>query len=227
MFKKIMCLLIVIGSCIFLNACFYSGDPTALNYGNFDVINYNGNKYYLYEGENSSRYQFWGEYKVIGRYTSNGTAKGDACILENDIEENIIFDQGFPCYFWIKEGYEFIDVNSPVKQIILSKDLIFGYEEVEFSFEVEELTNNKIYGNTKGDVDWSYGKDYIAYLDYGNGIVCCLYTLKNSNNDYYIGKYFGEEKDLHGWYKISDEYMEIFREKIQEYEGKIATEQVN
>lgn len=160
-------------------------NPDALNYDNFDIMNYNGNKYYRYKGY--YWYKFWGEYKVVGRYTSYGTAEGDACILESDIEENIIFSDS-SSYFWIKEGYEFIDGNNPVKQIIISKDLIFGYEEVEFSFEIEDFTNNKFIENITEDLDWSYEKDCLMYLDYGNGIIRFLRVCENSNNDYYIQK---------------------------------------
>ena len=95
MVKKIIFLVVVIGSCFILNSCFLK-NPDALNYDNFDIMNYNGNKYYLYKGyKGYNSYEFWGEYKVVGSYTSYGTAEGDACILENDIDENIIFEEYF------------------------------------------------------------------------------------------------------------------------------------
>ena len=222
MFKKIMCLLIVIGSCFFLNGCWFYKNKDLLNYHNYDVVEYGGNNYYKYKSVLYS-YEFIGEREQVGYIRGALFRREEAYILKEDVEKNIIFITDGSGYFWLKEGCEFVNENTEVKCFLISENPCPYDGELEdmIFFEIEDLTYDKLTERIKAD---SSSMDpmnyYFLLLGYGNGIYQELVIRKNiiDNEYYFLEDVLHNGQYVFGWYKISDKYMEIIKEKILEYE---------
>ena len=62
------------------------------------------------------------------------------------------------------------------------------------------------------------------FLGYGNGIYQEIYLAKNiiDHEYYFLENVLHDGQYVCGWYKISDQYMEIIREKIIEFDEQYA-----
>ena len=113
------------------------GRDECLNLDDFEKFYYNGNLYSLPSNhyEISSKYSFYGEKHQIGYTIGVYNKVFETYALDTDVEENILFQKNGK-YFWLKEGFEFPNLNEcNVTKLLIEKLDFEGYIEREFLLE--------------------------------------------------------------------------------------------
>lgn len=130
-----------------LFSCNYiDGRDECLNLDDFEKFYYNGNLYSLpsNHSEISSKYSFYGEKHQIGYTIGVYNKVFETYALDTDVEENILFQKNGK-YFWLKEGFEFPNLNEcNVTKLLIEKLDFEGYIVNEREFVLEDISINDL-----------------------------------------------------------------------------------
>lgn len=180
MLKILKLIIIIIFSSFYICRDYIIHKNECLNIEDFENFYYNDNLYILPDNYSDiySHYNFYGPMHKIG-YTIGAHNKViETYVLDNDIENNILFQKDGR-YFWFKEGFEFPNM----KNINISKLLVLKYnkeglivEENEFLLK-DILLSDLLIEYTVNDSKDSFLADNNNFLKYGiryiyeNGII--------------------------------------------------------
>ena len=220
--KKI-CLIIILSliMCLLVSCNNY---PIEIN---SHTILYNGHKYIL-QDSTSDFWRYYYYYNPAFRDTPSQRIAitpflGTISIAwSEDFDDNILQYRTPGCglSYYFKEGFQFPKHNeAALSKILLSEG---GYEPI---IEIPDETK----------VTWSDIIDYsisIPFDSFQGDIFCCYGLLRGYSASIYTGEfwvilfqdvvYIGGERDIRRgdnkvYYKISDEYQQIFKDVINEY----------
>lgn len=197
-----------------------------LNYENFNEFYYNDNLYVLPDSHYDiySKYDFYGAMHKIG-YTIGVYGKVfETYVLDNDIEENILF-QKEGRYFWFKDGFELPNISEiNIDKLLIQKLDYKGYVIEEKEFLLENILLNDLLVEFNADankdlflLDYNNFLTYRIKYIYENGFISKKYDrMTIYNNNLFIEK-INEAKErmiysLNEDYTLSlilkDEYIE-------------------
>lgn len=218
--KKI-CLICLIISMVF-TICSCSDDLyPRMSFDGYTII-YKGHKYIRQDGTDFWKYY----YDTDGLPNEDGQRIGITpsmktiwLICSDELDDNVLRVYSPGCYisYYFKEGFVFPKHNEVALSRILLEDVVI------------ELSKDE-------DVTWSDIIDYNTIIPYANyeesDIFTCYGDLRDYSITFYTGAfwvmlledvvYIGVARDILSgdnevYYKISDDYQQIFKDKINEY----------
>ena len=116
---------ILLFTCV-LAGCIPVSREECLNYEDFEKFYYNGNLYVMPEelSDFNYNYSIYGQKHLVGYTIGNYGFPTETYVLDNDIEENILFQfyYGRNFDFWLKEGYELPEMTEEnINKLVIKK----------------------------------------------------------------------------------------------------------
>lgn len=216
--RKILCSLL----CLFVICLLASCDKIVLrkeclNYENFYTFYYNNNKYTLPENyyDITSKYDFYGKKHQIG-YTIGFYGKPQKTyVLDSDTEENILF-QKYNSYCWLKEGFNFPDINElDVTKLLINKldsDGFYTLKEKEYT--LEEISIDELF------VEYTVNPKTESFLNDTNNFL--RFSIQYIYDDYIITNYY-ERLTIYKNKIFFEKYNELEERKIYVLNDKYAS----
>ncbi len=194
-----------------------------LNYENFYTFYYNNNKYTLPENyyDITTEYDFYGKKHQIG-YTIGFYGKPQKTyVLDSDTEENILF-QEYNGYCWLKEGFNFPDINKlDVTKLLINKHDSIGLHILkEKEYTLEEISIDELF------VEYTVDPKTESFLNDTNNFL--RFSMQYIYDDYIITNYYDRltiyknmiflrrcnELDERKIYVVNDKYASSFYECV-------------
>ncbi len=155
------------------------------NNDNFEEFYYNDSLYSLPDNYDDiyDKYNFYGTMHKIG-YTIGVYSKVfDTYVLDNDTEENILFQKN-GAYFWLKEDFDFPDLSkSNIAKLLAQKLDDKNYVLKEEEFLLENILLNDLF--EEYSIDASKDSFLLDSNNYSTYRIKYFYENGISTNDYY------------------------------------------
>lgn len=169
----------------------------------------------------TSKYDFYGKKHQIGYTIGNHGNPQKTYVLDSDTEENILF-QEYNGYFWLKEGFNFPNINKlDVTKLLINKlDSDGFYTLKEKEYILEEISIDELFVEYIVDPETeSFLNDTNNFLRFRIQYIYDNYIITKYNNRFTIYKnriFFQKrnELDQRKIYVLNDKYASSFYECV-------------
>lgn len=167
----------------------FANKRKCLNYDTFKEFYYNNHLYRIPNNydEIYSAYEFYGPKHKVGYTIGVYNHVFETYVLDNDIEENILFQEYG--YFWFKEGFNITDLSKiPISKLLIEKLDSNGFSKINKEFQVENAYIADLFIEYSVD---SIKEPYL--LDHNNYLKYCIKVVFGdaiiSRSYYFIALY--------------------------------------
>lgn len=184
--RKTFTLLLCLCFISFLTSCNIPKKKECLNYENFEKFYYNNKTYCLPDNFNEiySKCDFYGNRHQVGYTIGVYNKVFKTCILDNDKEENILFQENGR-YFWFKEGFVFPNIEeSDVTKLLIEKLDSKGYIIKEKEYVLEDISIDEFF------TEYVIDQNYNSFLNDENNFL--TFRIKYIYEDYIVTKYYNK-----------------------------------
>ena len=186
-----------------------------LNYENFEKFYYNNKIYCLPDNFNEiySKFDFYGTKHQVGYTIGVYNKIFKTCILDNDKEENILFQENGR-YFWFKEGFVFPNIEeSNVTKLLIEKLDSKGYIIKEKEYALENISIDEFF------TEYVINQNYNSFLNDENNFL--TFRIKYIYEDYIVTNYYDKITIYNGKVYLN-KYNESNERKIYVVNNKYA-----